>query len=253
MRASIALSGGGARGAAHVGVLNALLELGIEPVAFSGTSAGSIVGALYCHGYKIDEVSRLLTKSNFKNRFNFKNLKSGVFSLDPLREFLEEHIKTKRIEDLSIPLFICAANYNTGEATFFNKGNLIETIIASCSIPIVFPPVFIDNVPYVDGGLSCNLPVEPLLTIKEKIIGVHTNAYIDYSKDAGFIENIDRTFNVFLKANMISDIKKCAVFIEPKGMEKFQLFEYSKMMEMEKTGYEFVKANHSKESLQQKK
>jgi NTE family protein len=249
IKAGLALSGGGARGAAHIGVLKALLEWDIVPAAISGTSAGSIVGVFYADGFSLEEISELLRTFEFRNKFSLLNFRKGLFSPEPIERLLKNNLRSKNFEQLQLPFFSTAASLHTGRPVVFSEGPLVEAIVAACSVPIVFPPVFINNIPYVDGGLSCNLPVEPLLSRPEKIIGVHVNPTLEYRPEAGFIENMDRTFNLFIRENMWTNIEKCQVFIEPAGLEKFHLFDYKHMQAMLDLGYSFVHGRLKKEEV----
>jgi NTE family protein len=249
IKAGFALSGGGARGAAHIGVLKALREWNIHPSAISGTSAGSIVGAFICDGFSPEETAAIMHSFEFKNKISFLNFRKGFFSIEPIEKLLKNNLRSKNFEQLQIPFYATAADLNTGKPIAFSEGPIVPAVIASSSVPLVFPPVFINDIPYVDGGLSANLPVEPLLNKPEKIIGVHVNPVNDYRSDIGFMENLDRTFNLFLRENMKEGIGKCAVFIEPKGLENHRLFDYKHMMEMVELGYRHVKNMDREEVL----
>lgn len=251
IKAGLALSGGGARGAAHIGVLKALQEWDIVPSAISGTSAGSIVGAFICDGFSPEEIATIMQSFEFKNRISFMNFRKGIFSIEPIEKLLKNNLRSKTFEELRLPLYVTAANLDNGKPVAFHEGPILPAVLASCSIPLVFPPVFIDGVPYVDGGLSANLPVQPLLARPEKIIGVHVNPVTEYRENAGFFENMDRTFNLFLRENMYHDIGKCAVFIEPKGLEQHQLFDYKHMSEIVDLGYREVMGLDREQLLRQ--
>jgi NTE family protein len=249
IKAGLALSGGGARGAAHIGVLKALQEWDIVPAAISGTSAGSIVGVFYADGFSLEEISELLRTFEFRNKISLLHFRKGLFSLEPVERLLKNNLRSKNFDQLRIPFFATAANLHTGRPVVFSEGPIVDVIVASCSVPIVFPPVYINNIPYVDGGLSCNLPIEPLLSRAEKIVGVHVNPVLDFNPAAGFIENVDRTFNLFIRENMWTSIEKCHVFIEPAGLEKYHLFDYKHMQAMLDLGYSFVHDRLKKEDV----
>jgi NTE family protein len=249
IKAALALSGGGARGAAHIGVLKALKEWDIVPAAISGTSAGSIVGVFYADGFSLEEISELLRTFEFRNKISFLNFRRGIFSIEPVERLLKNNLRSKNFEQLRIPFFSTAANLHTGRPVVFSEGPIVDVIVASCSVPIVFPPVYINDIPYVDGGLSSNLPIEPLLSRPERIIGVHVNPVLEFRQDAGFLENMDRTFNLFIRENMWNSIEKCNVFIEPTGLEKFHLFDYKHMQAMLDLGYNFVHDRLKKEEV----
>ena len=251
IQANIALSGGGSRGVAHVGVLKALHEFGIEPAAMSGTSAGSIVSAFICDGFTTEEIIEIIRKFEFRNKINFQSFRTGTgfFSMDPVTQLLKKNLRSKNIEDLRLPLYVTAADFNTGKAHAFTTGSIIERVVASCSIPIVFSPVYIDGIPYVDGGLSCNLPVAPYLADTKKIIGVNVNPVVAYRNDLGFWGNMDRTLNLFVKESGMRHQEKCHILVEPKGLEKFYLFDSKHMHDMIEIAYTYVISHLNKEEI----
>lgn len=254
IQANIALSGGGSRGVAHVGVLKALHEFGIEPAAMSGTSAGSIVGAFICDGFTIEEIIEIIRRFEYRNKINFQSFRTGTgfFSMDPVVQLLKRNLRSKNIEELRLPLYVTAADFNTGKPHMFSEGSIIERVVASCSIPIVFPPVYIDGIPYVDGGLSCNLPVDAFMSSSKKIVGVNVNPVVAYRSDLGFWGNMDRTLNLFVKESGARHQLKCHVFVEPKGLEKFYLFDSKHMHDMIEIAYTYVISHINKEDVLEK-
>ena len=137
----LALSGGGAKGFAHLGVFELLDECHLKPDIISGTSAGSIMGAFYADGYSPREIMELFSGREF---FEFAQLqipKSGLFDTSRFRNFLKTYLRAKRIEELQIPLVIVATDLDHGLSKEFREGPLVEAITASCSMPIIFSPV----------------------------------------------------------------------------------------------------------------
>ncbi|MEO9144559.1 MAG: patatin-like phospholipase family protein [Ginsengibacter sp.] len=223
----LVLSGGGARGFAHLGLLKVLDELQIKVAAISGVSAGAIFGALYASGKKPDEILDIaLTKNG--SYFGFSSVlwrKEGIFSLEAVRKILLENIPEDSFESLQIPLFINATDFLHSKTLFFSKGNLISRIIASASVPVVFQPVIEGGSKLVDGGLLNNFPVEPLLGICDKIIGSHVNKLEDIS-DIHFrfskAAMIERTYHIAVANSVYSRAPQCDVFIEA-ALDKFGL------------------------------
>ena len=145
-RTGIALSGGGIKGLCHAGVLKALEEVGIKPDIISGVSAGAIVGALYADGYTPDEIATLFEDISFRQMTKFRIPDGGLFRIDAFEEFMLKNLRAKTFEALKIPLRIVATNLDKGTSVVFDKGNLINPIIASCSVPVLFTPKKIDGV-----------------------------------------------------------------------------------------------------------
>jgi len=168
----IALSGGGARGAAHIGVLHALNENNIYPDQISGTSAGSIIGALYCAGYTPLEILKLSHEKTFLKIFRIGFLSKGLTELTYLKDFLKNHIEISKFEGLKLPLHVCISNLNSGHFEIISKEEIFEILAASCALPLLFKSVKIKGNTYLDGGLLNNLPVEPLLNNSANVIGI---------------------------------------------------------------------------------
>ncbi|HRD51327.1 MAG TPA: patatin-like phospholipase family protein, partial [Flavobacteriales bacterium] len=174
-RLPFVLSGGGARGFAHLGVLEACAEAGIAPSAISGTSAGALVGAFIAGGIAPAEVLALI-HAQVPEIFNrWRILRGDRLSQQRMRDFLEGHLPAKRFDQLGMPLFVSATDFTTGRQRIFSSGELIPALLAASAVPVIFPAVEIDGRPYVDGGLSNNLPVEPFNDRRAQVIAVYVN------------------------------------------------------------------------------
>ena len=238
----VALSGGGARGIAHLGVLKALNEAGIFPNLVSGTSSGSITGALYCAGYTPDESLKIIQDTRalsiFRPSFSWK----GLLKIDKLGDVLRNYLPTT-FEELKVPLTVVATEINEGKTVYFNSGQLIRTILASSSIPVAFKPVEIDGKNYVDGGILNNLPAEALKDRVTTLIGVSCNPY-------GYIEKLDnakhlmeRSALLAINGNTMKSRALCDVFIEPQQLTKFSGFKLSQARQIFDEGYKFATEN----------
>lgn len=242
MKRPFVLSGGGNRGFAHLGVLKAFAETGIIPEAIAATSAGSIIGALICDGYTPDEILEMAIHNKLYSIFDWAFPIKGLMSLRPLQEFLQKNLRHKHFEDLVIPLFITATNLNVGNQAIFDRGEIISAVIAACSIPLIFPAVNIDGVPYADGGICSNLPVEPLLQHGyEDIIGVYVNPLPDYNEKAHFSEMFDRIMHLMIRENVLRNISHCALYIEPPLLSHFGIFEEKKKRLIFEEGYNYTR------------
>ncbi len=241
-KVNIALSGGGARGFAHIGALQALYEKGFEANAISGTSAGSLVGTFLADGYTPNEIHDIFQSFKFKKSFNFKNFKSGLLSSESLFEILNKNIRAKKIEDLKILMHINVTELDTGERTVLTSGNIIESVIASCSIPFILEPVKINNILYIDGGVSSNFPADVFLTDKEhETVGISVNPISKFEAKLSMIDKLDRMVRLTLKNNLEENKKHCKIFIEPAGLEKYRVLDNDKFNEIVKLGYEYTK------------
>ncbi len=234
---SLVLSGGGVRGAMHLGVLKALEEHHIKIDAISGTSMGAIIGVLYCQGLKADDILKILTKNSFFNLFKYNWDKGGFLSMQRIKSIFEKHIPHNDFSQLKIPFYCCATNLDSGEYKIFSTGNLHNSVIASASIPIVFKPAKIDDKLYVDGGLFNNLPIQPLIEKGYKnIIGVHADNYKHSNKNDTYAV-AEKVFANILKHNVKPNLAKCDYVIEPFLEKHYGTLDYKKLNELYEIGY----------------
>ncbi|UCG91280.1 MAG: patatin-like phospholipase family protein [candidate division WOR-3 bacterium] len=194
MKLGIALGGGGAKGLAHIGVLEVLEEHGIQPHYVVGTSIGSVVGALYClHGSSRglrDRAAEMIQSKEFKNlnvaefytedESTLRRFKKELFEKFYFGRLLfkKSHIKTNvtkklfsdlfgdtTFHDLEIKFSCNALDIQSGEEVVFTHGSLADAVWASCAIPGIFPPFIKDERIFVDGGVIDNIPVDPVKTM----------------------------------------------------------------------------------------
>ncbi len=243
MKIGISLSGGGARGVGHIGVLKALLEADIKPQFVSGTSAGSVVGVLYAAGYSPEEMLQFVDESKFYRLMKFGLPNAGFTKLTYLRERLEEALPIDDFSSLKLPLFVAITNLLTGSLEMRTSGTLFDVIVASSSIPLVFQPVEIDNAFYVDGGLLCNMPVEVLLPEVDFVIGVNLipRAHVNKKKVNNLIGVAQRCFDLSIIGNTHSHASQCHWLIEPEGIDDIGIFQFARYKKIYEIGYESAK------------
>ena len=234
----LALSGGAVRGIAHLGVMQAIIEKNINIDILSGTSAGALAGAFYAEGYQPREILDIFSNKNVMDFFHFTFPRSGIFDTMKLKKFLSNNLHTKRIEDLKIPLIIAATNFQKGEINYFDKGILIDSLLASSCIPFLFKTVEIDGMPYIDGGIMDNLPIDPLMGKCKKIIAVHTNPIGEKKKIQNPVQVIERTFHLAIASEIDAKKNEADIFIEPDKLKEFGLFDLKKTREIFTIGYE---------------
>lgn len=234
----LVLSGGAARGYAHIGVLKALNEWGIEPDIISGVSAGSIIGAFYCDGYTPEEIEEILSNKKMIQFIKISTPKSGFMEMSGLKQTLKNNLRSKTFEQLKKPLWITATNYCTGQTEYINEGNLIDAIIASSSIPVVFKPHAINGNYYIDGGITNNFPIEPILHDTNQLIGAYLNPIGKVSRPQGIFHTALRSFQLSISSKVADKKKKLTIYIEPEKINNYGLFDAIKGNEMIKIGYD---------------
>ncbi|MBX3457429.1 MAG: patatin-like phospholipase family protein [Candidatus Paracaedibacteraceae bacterium] len=166
------LGGGGAKGIAHVGVMEELIKQGIEPDLIVGCSAGSIVGSLYADSLDIQRVKEILLPQEREHLLNISLnfLPFGITDGSSLNLFLENNLKSRCFEELKIPFISVATNLQYGDMTPIGRGLLIPAVRASAAFPGVFTPIEIGGQYFVDGGVANNVPVETAHQMKAKFI-----------------------------------------------------------------------------------
>lgn len=237
----LALSGGGVKGFAHAGALKALEEFGYKPDIISGTSAGAVAGALYVAGYTPKEICDLFKNKSFSNFTNITIPTSGLFSPAKFVDFLKQKITYANIEDLPIPMRIVATDLDAGKIKVFTEGSLAERVMASATVPVVFPPTVIDDVHYVDGGIFCNFPVDVIRQDCEKVIGINVSPLVPTQYKQTIIEIALRSYNFMFRANTKEDGMLCDILVELPDVLQYDMFDLDAIDEIYRMGYHETK------------
>jgi len=236
-RIGLVLSGGGARGFAHLGVIQALNETGIYPDIISGTSAGALVGALYADGYSPGEILHMM---NSGSRLDFMRPalpREGLLQIGGVIKILKANLHAKTFEELKIPLYVAATDLNNGKAEYFSKGELIDPVIASASIPILFQPVIINNICYVDGGVLDNLPLRPIENKCDILLGSFVNPVGYMEKISGLISIAERTFMLSMSKEIIEKAKRFDMLVAPPELVNFKILNPEQAEDLFSVGY----------------
>lgn len=240
LKIGIALSGGGVRGIAHLGVLKALTEAGIYPTEVSGTSAGAIAGAMFCQGYSPDEILKIIIETNYFKFMRPAISLTGFLKMDTVGNLFKLYLNHNDFAKLKIPLTVAATDIKKGKVRYYSEGELIRPIMASSCIPGMFDPIVIDDNYMVDGGVLNNLPVEPLEGICDYVIGVNCNQLAEETNISNMKKLIERSVIMAMNYNVYSRKSKCDYFIEPPGLAKYGVFDIKKASELFGVGYEYT-------------
>ncbi|MFG6207838.1 patatin-like phospholipase family protein [Pseudomonas retamae] len=272
----LVLSGGAARGLAHIGVLKALEEQGIKIDAIAGTSMGAVVGGLYASGYKVDELEKLALSIDWqaalsdappredvpfrrkqddrdflvKQKLSFRDdgslgLPLGVIqgqNLALLLESLLAHTSdTRDFDKLPIPFRAVATDIANGEKVVFRKGHLPQVIRASMSIPAVFAPVELDGRLLVDGGMTDNIPLDVA-----RQMGVDVAIVVDIGTPlrnrkqlATVVDVLNQSITLMTRSNseeQLAALKSTDVLIQP-ALAAYGVTDFGKTQEMIDAGY----------------
>lgn len=250
----LALSGGGARGIAHLGVLQALDENGITPSVMSGTSMGAMVAVIYAMGISPKEVLEFI-KGEVRPTA-LKNMdwnRMGFFNLNKVEKYLRGQIEKDDFSALKIPVYITVTNLNTGQFEIKSEGKLVEYVMASASIPLLFKPVVIGETYYVDGGVTKNLSAQVLEGKCDKIIGIHVN-HISPQTDFRRMKDVAvRTYHLAVYNTISEEKRHCDYFIDPPETRNFSTLDFDKADEIYELGYKeglkLVKRLHEDEKI----
>jgi NTE family protein len=239
----IALSGGGARGIAHLGVLQAIDELGIEISEISGTSFGAVAGAFYACGIAPYQALKLVQKTKLIFFIRPAISKTGLLKVEKLNDLFAKYLPVDSFQKLNKKLTVNATDIKRGEAMFFDSGDLIPAILASCCMPVIFDPIVIDGVAYIDGGILNNLPVEPLESRCELIIGSHCNPVHPEFRIKNAKALLERTLLMAIRNNTLQRQNACQFYIEPPELGSFIGSDFDKATEIFQIGYDHVYKN----------
>lgn len=262
----LALSGGGARGLAHIGVLKVFDEENIKVDYISGTSSGAMIASLYACGYSALEIEAMVREMKWtelvaekvdrnKKQINFKHwqdessfsfrlyhnfipmlpesITAGNAIINDLTELTWNCGDITDFDNLCIPLRITATDILTGEPEVFSKGHLQEAIFASFCFPTILKPFELNGTFYIDGGIRSNLPLEPLLaTDADYLIGVKANSPLKEPDDINNIVDIlEQTAGIAIQTNVDNSIKFCDLLILP-DMQDIGMLDFKKIDEI---------------------
>lgn len=237
----IALGGGGARGFAHLGILEALYEKGIKPDIISGVSAGAIAGAFVASGHSPKEAFEALKQYNFTGISGLNIPKTGLLSSAKMKSSLLKKLPTEKLEDLDIPLIVCVSNMLDGKPEYMTEGPIADIVQASASIPVLFSPVKLNGKLYSDGGIFDNVPVKVLKDKCKKVIGVSISPIQQIEELTSLVQVASRMFQLAVNPSREELKAQCDLFIEPLELCNYDIMDTKHAQEIFDIGYEHVK------------
>ena len=216
-RVGLALGGGAARGFAHIGVIQVLEEAGIQPALVVGTSAGSLVGALYASGKGGAELARLADAMDEASIADWSFPGRGMLRGVALARFVREHTGGRTIEQMRLPLGIVATDLDNGKAILFQVGDPGVAVRASSAVPAVFQPVRIGNREYVDGGLVSPVPVRFAHQMgAELVVAVDISEQPDGAATGDMMRVLLQTFSIMGRSISEFELRNADVVIRPR-------------------------------------
>ena len=235
----LALGGGIARGITHIGVLQALAELNIDIDIVSGTSSGSIIGALFAAGYPPQGIEQVARTTTWRDLGHLVVPRRSLLSADRLEKSLETLLRGKSFVDLRLPFAAVCTDLLRAEKVAVNSGPVSLAVRASCALPGLFPPVEWEDRLLVDGGTVENVPVQ---TAKE--LGADYVIGVDLYSDIATISQVDGIIGVLMRGLEITQRYRCMaqlqtadVCIEPR-LAGESLIDLHRVDEYVQAGYE---------------
>ncbi|KAB2968359.1 patatin-like phospholipase family protein [Zoogloea sp.] len=243
-RIALALGGGAARGFAHIGVIKALETNGILPDLVVGTSAGSVVGALYAAGHGPFDLQKLAIQLDESSVTDWSLFDRGVIKGEALERFINTHVGNKPLEGLKRRFAAVATDLQSGEPIIFQRGNTGTAVRASSSIPGVFPPVAINGREYVDGGLVAPIPVREARSMgADLVIAVDISGRPSGKRNQGSLDVLLDTISIMGGALGKVELADADVVIRPelRGLPATNFQQrHEAILEGEKVGFAAV-------------
>ena len=241
-RLGLALSGGGTRGYAHIGVLQALEDNGIRPDFLSGTSIGAFAAALYAFGVPVKDILEIAKGISPVHVSKLKLSRLALFSNEELGRLIQAIIGKSRIEDSPIPLAIIAVDIENGVKVVLRQGEVAPAVMASNAVPGIYRPITIDGRLLVDGGIAEDVPISPLRPMgADIVVAVNLSAERKYVKPDNIIDVILNAFDVAIDEGTKVQVRAADVLIEPR-LSDFPRMDVSRTDELVAEGYRSAKA-----------
>ncbi len=217
-RIGLALGGGAARGFAHVGVIQVLEEAGIRPDLVVGTSAGSLVAALYASGKtgaQLLQVAQTMEEAAFTD-WTLPIFSRGMLRGEALARYVNAQLSGRLIQDMPLPLGIVATDLNSGQGVLFQRGDTGTAVRASSAVPAVFQPVKISGHEYVDGGLVSPVPVRYARQMgAELIIAVDISSPPEGNAPGDTLQILLQTFAIMGKSINTYELRDADLVVRP--------------------------------------
>jgi len=217
LRIGLALGGGAAKGFAHIGVIKMLEANGIRPDVVAGTSAGSVVGALYASGmdaFQLQETAVALDQASLRDVRLFSG---GVVQGQKLQDYVNLQVKNRPLDKLNVPFAVVATQLETGQRTVFVRGNTGQAVRASSSVPGVFEPVEISGKHYVDGGVVSPVPVDAARQLgADVVIAVDISSKASGTNPQGMLNIVGQSISIMGQKLGEQELARADIVIRPK-------------------------------------
>ena len=223
---ALVLGSGGARGYAHIGVIEVLEKQGIHPDFIVGTSAGSIVGSIYASGKTAAELHEVALNLKPNDVRDVDVSLKGFFNGQKVENYINRQVNNTPLQNLKIPMYVVATELKNGEKTLFNYGNTGQAVRASTAIPSMFVPTKIGDTEYVDGGLVSPVPVQVARDLgADIVIAVDILAQPIHTETSNVWGLFNQNINIMQGRLAEEELKKADIVIQPDLKEKAHIFD----------------------------
>lgn len=223
---ALVLGSGGARGYAHIGVIQVLEQYGIRPDFIVGTSAGSIVGSIYASGKNAAELREIALNMKPADVRDLTLAKKGFFDGQKIEDYVNAQVSTTPLQQLKIPMYVVATQLKAGKKVVFNYGNTGQAVRASVAIPSMFVPTQIAGEEYVDGGLVSPVPVEVARELgADMIIAVDILAQPIHTETTNMWGLFNQNINIMQNRLATEELQYADIVIQPDLREKAHIFD----------------------------
>jgi len=223
---ALVLGSGGARGYAHIGVIQVLEQHGIKPDFIVGTSAGSIVGSIYASGKSAEQLRQIALDLKVGDVRDLKIGLKGFFDGKKVEDYVNKQVNQIPLEKMKIPMYVVATELKNGDKTIFNYGNTGQAVRASVSIPSMFIPTTIQGKEYVDGGLVSPVPVNIAKELgADIVIAVDILAQPVNTETTNVWGLFNQNINIMQNKLAAEELKNADIVIQPDLREKAHIFD----------------------------
>lgn len=223
---ALVLGSGGARGYAHIGVIQVLEQYGIHPDLIVGTSAGSVVGSIYASGKNAQQLREIALNMKANDVRDVKLAMTGFFDGQKVENYVNEQVLDTPLELLKTPMYVVATELKEGKKVVFNYGNTGQAVRASVSIPSMFIPTKIAGEEYVDGGLVSPVPVNVARELgADIVIAVDILAQPEHTETKNVWGLFNQNINIMQNHLAQEELKHADIVIQPDLREKAHIFD----------------------------
>ena len=223
---ALVLGSGGARGYAHIGVIDILEKNGIKPDFIVGTSAGSIVGSIYASGKTAEQLKQVALDMKVADVREISIGLKGFFDGKKVEDYVNKQVDQTSLEKMKIPMYVVATELKHGKKVVFNYGNTGQAVRASVSIPSMFTPTMIAGTEYVDGGLVSPVPVDVARELgADIVIAVDILAQPIYTETSNVWGLFNQNINIMQNKLASEELKNADIVIQPDLREKAHIFD----------------------------